>query len=52
MATYSIGFLLFWLICASSSLMSWFMLPQSVKNALTRHAEERDDLSRPKRTAT
>jgi hypothetical protein len=52
MATYSIGFLLFWLICAGSSLMSWFMLPQSIKKALTVHAEEHDDLSRPKRTAS
>lgn len=32
-ATYSLGFLLFWLICAGSSLMTWFMLPPSVKNA-------------------
>lgn len=33
-ATYSVGFLLFWLICTGSSLMTWFMLPQSIKNAL------------------
>jgi hypothetical protein len=34
MATYSIGFLMFWLICAGSSLMTWLMLPRSVKTAL------------------
>lgn len=27
-ATYSLGFFLFWLICAGSSLLTWFMLPQ------------------------
>ncbi|QEL63812.1 hypothetical protein OTERR_03360 [Oryzomicrobium terrae] len=27
-ATYSVGFLLFWLVCAGSSLLTWFMLPQ------------------------
>ncbi len=49
MATYSIGFLMFWLICAGSSLMTWFMLPHEVKSALERHAGGRDDLARPKR---
>ena len=34
MATYSIGFLMFWLLCAGSSLMTWFMLPADVKTAL------------------
>lgn len=34
MPTYSVGFLLFWLICAGSSLLSWFMLPQAVKRSL------------------
>jgi hypothetical protein len=34
MATYSIGFLMFWLICAGSSLLTVFMLPRSVKGAL------------------
>ena len=50
MATYSIGFLMFWLICAGSSLMTWFMLPHEVKSALERHTGGRDDLARPKRT--
>ena len=48
--TYSIGFLMFWLICIGSSLMTWFMLPQGIKVALARFAEEREDLARPKRT--
>ncbi|MFZ4536746.1 hypothetical protein [Propionivibrio sp.] len=47
--TYSIGFLMFWLICTGSSLMTWFMLPQGIKSALARYAEEREDLARPKR---
>lgn len=38
LATYSLGFLLFWLICAASSLMTWFMLPPAVKRALRQHA--------------
>ena len=37
LATYSLGFLLFWLICAASSLMTWFMLPPVVKGALREH---------------
>lgn len=48
-ATYSIGFLLFWLLCVGSSLMSYLMLPQHIKNALGRIANERADLARPKR---
>lgn len=48
-ATYSIGFLLFWGLCAGSSLMTYLMLPQSIKDALRRLADERDDLARPKR---
>ena len=47
--TYSIGFLMFWLLCAMSSLMSWFMMPQSIKNALAREVEEHVDLARPRR---
>ncbi len=47
MATYSVGFLLFWAICAESSLMTWFMLPASVKSALEKAAHERADLARP-----
>ena len=49
MPTYSIGFLLFWVICAGSSLLSWFMLPQSVKHSLRQMTDENDDLSRRKR---
>ena len=49
MATYSIGFLMFWLICAGSSLMTWFMLPQDIKTALENLSNERPDLSRPQR---
>ena len=50
MATYSIGFLMFWLICAGSSLMTYFMLPQDIKNALEVSTNERNDLARPIRT--
>ncbi len=46
MATYSLGFLLFWLVCAGASLMTWFMLPADVKAALHRHATEHPDLGR------
>jgi hypothetical protein len=46
MTTYSIGFLMFWLVCAGASLMTYFMLPADVKNALTRHAEDHPDLTR------
>lgn len=44
-ATYSIGFLLFWLTCAGSSLMTWFMLPQGIKRSLDRLAREHSDLA-------
>ena len=47
--TYSIGFLMFWLICAGSSLMTWFMMPQSIKSALEEAASVRKDLARPLR---
>jgi hypothetical protein len=46
-ATYSIGFLLFWVICAGSSLMTYFMLPESLKKALGKMTDERPDLARP-----
>jgi len=46
---YSIGFLLFWLICSGSSLMTYLMLPKHIKDALSRLAGERDDLARPKK---
>ncbi len=48
-ATYSIGFLLFWLVCIGSSLMTYFMLPKSIKDALRNIAVERQDLSKNKR---
>ena len=48
-ATYSTGFLLFWLICIFSSLMTYFLLPQVAKEALRKTASEREDLARPKR---
>jgi len=51
MTTYSIGFFLFWLLCIGSSLMTYFMLPQSIKNALESTATDRIDLSRPQRPA-
>jgi len=51
MTTYSIGFFLFWLLCIGSSLMTYFMLPQSIKNALESTATDRLDLSRPQRPA-
>lgn len=51
LTTYSLGFLLFWLICAGSSLFSWFMLPPAVKATLQRLASERDDLTRPRASA-
>lgn len=46
MTAYSIGFLLFWFVCAGASLMTYLMLPADVKKALTRHADEHPDLSR------
>jgi len=50
LATYSIGFLMFWLICAGSSLMTCFMLPTSIKKALDEAVSARADLARPLRT--
>ena len=44
-ATYSVGFLLFWLICAGSSLLTWFMLPQRPQ-AEHRHEHTGRSLSR------
>ena len=49
MATYSIGFLMFWLMCAGSSLMTWFMLPQDIKRTLEKLSRERPDLSHRQR---
>lgn len=49
-ATYSIGFLFFWLICTGASLMTWFMLPAEVKRILHRHATEHPDLTHRNRT--
>ncbi len=50
-ASYSVGFFLFWLLCVGSSMMTYLMMPQSVKDALTKIADERKDLARPKRQA-
>jgi len=49
LTTYSIGFFLFWLLCIGSSLMTYFMLPQSIKAALESTTTDRVDLSRPQR---
>lgn len=35
-ATYSLGFLLFWLLCACACLLTWFMLPPALKRAVDR----------------
>ena len=45
-ATYSIGFLLFWLVCIGSSLMTYFMMPKSIKERLKRIVDEREDRSK------
>jgi len=47
LASYSIGFFLFWLLCGGASLMTWFMLPREVKELLSRRADAREDLARP-----
>ncbi|HCN69436.1 MAG TPA: hypothetical protein DIT03_14550 [Candidatus Accumulibacter sp.] len=49
MATYSTGFLLFWLVCIGSSLMTYSMMPEAAKEALRTAAGERTDLARRKR---
>jgi hypothetical protein len=49
MATYSLGFLMFWLMCAGSSLMTWFMLPQDIKRTLEKLSREHLDLSHRQR---
>lgn len=38
LATYSLGFLLFWLLCAGASLATYWLLPAEVKALLARHA--------------
>lgn len=50
-ATYSIGFIALWVMCIGSSLMTYFMLPQSIKNALENTTTDKPDLSRPQRPA-
>lgn len=45
MAAYSIGFLLFWLLCTGACLMTYLMLPAEVKKLLTKHADEHPDLT-------
>ena len=49
MATYSTGFLLFWLVCIGSSLMTYSMMPDVAKDALRKAAGERVDLARRQR---
>ena len=51
LTTYSVGFFLFWVLCIGSSLMTYFMLPQSIKKALESTATDRRDLSRQQRKA-
>jgi len=51
LTTYSVGFFLFWVLCIGSSLMTYFMLPQSIKKALESTATDRVDLSRQQRKA-
>lgn len=46
-ATYSTGFLLFWLVCIGSSLMTYFMMPHGVKQVLIKAVNERHDPTRP-----
>ncbi len=41
LTAYSVGFLLFWLVCAGASLMTFFMLPGEVKAMLARLADMR-----------
>ncbi|WP_295486012.1 hypothetical protein [Accumulibacter sp.] len=48
-ATYSTGFLLFWLVCIGSSLMTYLMMPHQAQEALRKAAGDREDLARPKR---
>lgn len=48
-ATYSTCFLLFWLVCIGSSLMTYLMMPNQAKEAIKNAAGDRDDLARPKR---
>ena len=51
LTTYSVGFFLFWVLCIGSSLMTYFMLPQTIKKALESTATDRVDLSRQKHPA-
>ena len=50
-ATYSLGFLMFWLMCTGSSLITWFMLPQDIKRTLDKRSREHLDLSHRQRGA-
>lgn len=46
-ATYSIGFLLFWIMCAGSSVMTYALLPPRLRRALAQKpqmAEVNDDV--------
>lgn len=46
-ATYSLGFLFFWMICAGSSVMTYLLLPPRIRAALATKPEipEADELS-------
>lgn len=46
-ATYSIGFLFFWLICAGSSVLTYLLLPPRIRAALSMKPEmpKPDELS-------
>lgn len=45
-ATYSLGFLMFWMICAASSVLTYLLLPPRIRVALTAKPEipDVDDL--------
>jgi hypothetical protein len=38
-ATYTLGFLFFWLICAGSSVLTYLLLPPRFREALSAKAE-------------
>lgn len=46
-ATYSIGFLFFWMICAGSSVLTYLLLPPRIRAALSMKPEmpKPDELS-------
>lgn len=38
-ATYSLGFLFFWMICAGSSVLTYLLLPPRIRAALSKKPE-------------